>query len=431
MPPTAECRDFGYRADDEWAKLPAGWSWNEAPGVATDSQDRVYVFHRGEHPVLVFDREGNFLRSWGEGIFVRPHGITIGPDDSVYCTDDQAHVVHKFSPDGRLLMTLGTPGKPSDTGATSNDFRTVKYSGPPFNFPTNLAIAPNGDLFISDGYGNARVHHYSPDGKLLNSWGEPGAGKGQFHIPHGIAIDAAGSVWVADRENSRIQIFTPEGKFVAEWTDVAVRHSKEAERLGADGVMVVPPFYSSPTEDELFEHYRRIAEAIGIPVMIYNNPNTANVDLSAAFVARLAQIDNVRYIKESSGDIHRVSEILRLCGDRMTVLAGYHAFDSMLLGAQGWVSVCGNIVPALSAKLYELTVAKGDVAAGRAHYNSLLPLLDAISGDLYVSATKAALNLIGMPMGQPRPPRLPLPAAQVAGLRRVLIELGALKDKAA
>jgi DNA-binding beta-propeller fold protein YncE len=221
IPPTTTCRDFGYVVDDHWAKLPPRIRWTEVAGVAVDARDRVFVFNRGDHPVIVFDRDGNALNMWGEGHFKRPHGITIGPDDSVYCTDDQAHVVHKFSPDGRLLMTLGTPGKPSDTGATSNDFRTVKYSGPPFNFPTNLAIAPNGDLFISDGYGNARVHHYSPDGKLLNSWGEPGAGKGQFHIPHGIAIDAAGSVWVADRENSRIQIFTPEGKFVAEWTDVA------------------------------------------------------------------------------------------------------------------------------------------------------------------------------------------------------------------
>lgn len=217
----------------------------------------------------------------------------------------------------------------------------------------------------------------------------------------------------------------------AEWTDVAVRHSKEAERLGADGVMVVPPFYSSPTEDELFEHFRRIAEAISIPVMLYNNPNTANVDLLPAFVARLAQVDNIRYIKESSGDIYRVSDIQRLAGDKMTVFAGYHAFDSMLLGAKGWVSVCGNIVPDLSANLYTLTVEKGDAAAGRKHYHRLLPLLDAISGDLYVSATKAALNLIGMPVGHPRGPRLPLPQAKIPALRRVLIELGALKEKAA
>ena len=120
----------------------------------------------------------------------------------------------------------------------------------------------------------------------------------------------------------------------AEWTDVAVRYSREAERLGAAGVMVVPPFYSSPTEDELFEHYRRIAEAISIPIMVYNNPNTSNVDLRPQFVARLGELDAVRYIKESSGDISRVREIARLTGGGVTCFAGYHAYDSMVLGGR-------------------------------------------------------------------------------------------------
>src|SRR5262245_6161190 len=120
------CREFGYRADDEWHKLPAGITWPEVAGVATDSKDSVFVFNRGEHPVIVFDRDGKFLTSWGEGVFARPHGITIGPDDSVYCTDDVGHVMRKFTPEGRLLMTLGTRDKPSATGATSIDFRTVK-----------------------------------------------------------------------------------------------------------------------------------------------------------------------------------------------------------------------------------------------------------------------------------------------------------------
>jgi len=218
---TPVCREFGYVADDKWAKLPRGITWPEVAGVAVDSRDRVFVFNRGEHPVIVFDRDGNVLSMWGEGQFTRPHGITIGRDDAVYCTDDLGHTVQKFTADGLLLMTLGTPGSPSDTGATSIDFRTIQYSGPPFHYPTNVAIGDNGDLFISDGYGNARVHQFSADGELLQSWGEPGKGRGQFHVPHGIAIDAAGYVWVADRENSRIQIFTRTGDFAFEWTDVA------------------------------------------------------------------------------------------------------------------------------------------------------------------------------------------------------------------
>lgn len=216
-----------------------------------------------------------------------------------------------------------------------------------------------------------------------------------------------------------------------EWTDKAVAFSRQAEQLGADGVMVVPPYYSSPTEDELFEHYRRIAEAISVPVMVYNNPNTANVDLSPAFLARLAQVDNIRYVKESSGDISRVREIDRLSGGRMTVFAGYHACDSIRLGAKGWVSVCGNIVPRLSADIYNLALTSETMEEGRELYYRLMPLLDAISGDLYVSATKAAMRLIGMPVGDPRPPRLPLPEANVAVLRQVLSNLDVLEEKAA
>ena len=213
--------EFTYQADCDWAQWPADWQVSEVTAVATDSQDRVFVFNRGDHPVAVFDPGGKALFSWGAGLFVRPHGIWIGPDDAVYLTDDLDHTVHKFTPEGERLWTLGTSGKPSDTGATSTDFRTIRQAGPPFHYPTNLAPAPSGELYISDGYGNARIHKFSADGRLLLSWGEPGSEPGHFHVPHGIAVDAAGTVYVADRENSRLQLFSPEGKFLAQWTDVA------------------------------------------------------------------------------------------------------------------------------------------------------------------------------------------------------------------
>ena len=213
--------EFRYLANSDWAQWPAGWQVSEVTGVASDSRDRVFVFNRGDHPVAVFDPDGQIVSSWGAGMFVRPHGIWIGPDDAVYLTDDLDHTVHKFTPDGERLWTLGTSGKPSDTGATSVDYRTIRQAGPPFHFPTNLAPAPSGELYISDGYGNARIHKYSADGRLLHSWGEPGSGPGQFHVPHGIAVDAAGTVYVADRENSRLQLFSPEGEFLTEWKDVA------------------------------------------------------------------------------------------------------------------------------------------------------------------------------------------------------------------
>ena len=210
----------------------------------------------------------------------------------------------------------------------------------------------------------------------------------------------------------------------AEWTDESIRYSKDAESLGADGVMIVPPYYASPSEDELFEHYRRIAEAIAIPIMVYNNPFTSNVDLKPHLVARLSEIDHVSYIKESSGDVGRVAEIRNLCGDRMTVFAGYFPFESFAAGAQGYVSVFSNIAPKMSADLFTLTVDDSNLKDARALYFKLLPLFQALSGDLYVSATKAALNLMGMCVGSPRPPRLPLPANKIGSLEVVLAELG-------
>jgi DNA-binding beta-propeller fold protein YncE len=209
-----------YNPIPGWGELPAGWSFVEVAGVATDSRDNVYVFNRGQHPVIVFTPDGKFLHAWGEGQFVRPHGLTIGPDDLLYLTDDKDHTVRKYTAHGDLLMTLGSSGTPSDTGLQDFDYRTIKRGGPPFNHPTNLALGPNGEMYISDGYGNARVHKFSADGVLLQSWGEPGNGPGQFNLPHGIAVDQRGRIIVADRENNRLQFFSPDGEFLDAWTNV-------------------------------------------------------------------------------------------------------------------------------------------------------------------------------------------------------------------
>ncbi|MDZ4686284.1 MAG: peptidyl-alpha-hydroxyglycine alpha-amidating lyase family protein [Planctomycetaceae bacterium] len=212
---------FTYEARADWERRPAGYTWLEATAVAVDAEDRVYVFNRGEQPVMVFGRDGEYLHSWGAGLFARPHGIAIGPDGAVYCTDDLDHTIKKFSPRGELLQVLGTSGRPSDTGATSIDYRTIQHAGPPFYFPTNVAFGPAGELYVSDGYGNARIHKFTSAGQLVCSWGEPGDQPGQFHVPHGIAVDRHGTVWVADRENSRIQSFSSDGEFRGEWTDIA------------------------------------------------------------------------------------------------------------------------------------------------------------------------------------------------------------------
>ena len=174
-----------------------------------DSKDNVYVFNRGEHPMMVFDQEGNFLRSWGEGLFVRAHGIHIGPDESIYCTDDDDHTVRKCTLDGKVLLEIGVPGKPAPY-----------MSGEPFHRCTHTALSPDGDIFVSDGYGNSRVHKYTPNGELIMSWGEPGTDPGQFNIVHNIVADDDGWIYVADRENHRVQVFDTNGKYEAQWNNL-------------------------------------------------------------------------------------------------------------------------------------------------------------------------------------------------------------------
>ncbi|MEX2617040.1 MAG: peptidyl-alpha-hydroxyglycine alpha-amidating lyase family protein [Alphaproteobacteria bacterium] len=198
--------EFTYREERDWAKLPDGWYFDDVAAVAVDDKDQVYVFNRGEHPMIVFDRDGNFLRSWGEGVFNRPHGISVAADGTLYCTDDGDHTMRQCTADGKVLMTIGVPGQPAPY-----------MSGEPFHRCTHTAQSPQGDIYVSDGYGNARVHKYAPDGRLLFSWGEPGTDPGQFNIAHNICCDADGWVYVADRENHRVQVFNGDGKYETQW----------------------------------------------------------------------------------------------------------------------------------------------------------------------------------------------------------------------
>ena len=201
--------DYKYEIKENWAKLPDGWSFKEVAAVGVDRQDNVYCFTRGEHPVIVFDRDGNFLRSWGENQYIRAHGVHMGPDDSIYLTDDGGHFVRKSSLDGKVLLELGVPGKPAPY-----------LSGEPFNRCTHTALSPKGEIYVSDGYGNAKVHKYAPDGKLLLSWGEPGSDPGEFNLVHNICTDADGWVYVADRENHRVQVFDGNGKYETQWNNL-------------------------------------------------------------------------------------------------------------------------------------------------------------------------------------------------------------------
>lgn len=207
MAPFVGAGDFRYEYQPGWAKLPSDMALSGPSGVAVDSRDRVYVFQRLGPPVLVFDRDGNFLDAWERrnGVPLEAHHIHIGPDDTVYLTDRDAHQILLYDTAGSLQSSLG-----------SRDRAAMQA---PFNHPADVCVAPSGELFVADGYGNSSVHRFSANGGHINSFGSPGSGPGQFRVPHSVRVSRDGRVYVADRENNRVQVFTAEGEFLAEWTD--------------------------------------------------------------------------------------------------------------------------------------------------------------------------------------------------------------------
>ena len=210
---------YRYELVENWAKLPAGQSFGNVSAVATDSRDRVYVFQRKDPPVLVFERDGTYVTGWGIGAFANPHGIFIAKDIA-YLTDRDDSVCVTYTLDGKPLQVLGTRGQHSDTGGEKPGELVPRAAGP-FNYPTEMVPAPSGDLYVTDGYRNARVHRFSHAGQLLASWGAPGKTEpNQFHLPHSLIADGDGSIYVCDRENNRIQVFSGEGKFLAMWSDL-------------------------------------------------------------------------------------------------------------------------------------------------------------------------------------------------------------------
>lgn len=216
-------RTYAYELVQGWGTLPAGWELVDVVGVRASSRDLIYVFNRGTHPIVIFDLAGNVVGHWGDGAFHRPHGLQIGPDDTIYCVDDLGCTVQAFTPEGKRLFTLGTPDQESDTG-WSGSYDTLA-GGPPFNRPTNLAVGANGDLYVSDGYQNCKTHRFSADPaggapRLVQSWGSAGRGPGQFRLPHGACAEPEGTILIGDRMNDRVQRFAATGEYLAEWSDV-------------------------------------------------------------------------------------------------------------------------------------------------------------------------------------------------------------------
>jgi 6-bladed beta-propeller len=212
-----------YVALPDWGKLPAGRMWGSSSAVEIDRDGTsVWVAERcgvnscagkNDPPVLKFDASGQLMKAFGAGLLIFPHGIYVDKEDNVWVTDGQGadgkgHQVIKFSSDGRVLMTLGKAGVPGDGPDT-------------FNQPNDVVVGANGDIFVADGHtpnkGNARIVKFTKDGKFIKQWGEHGSGPGQFEVPHALALDSEGRLFVGDRANNRIQIFDQDGKFIAQW----------------------------------------------------------------------------------------------------------------------------------------------------------------------------------------------------------------------
>jgi DNA-binding beta-propeller fold protein YncE len=232
----------GFRLAEGWEQLPQGFVHGDVSDVAVDADDNVYLLTRRTERVIVYDSSGRFINAWGDGEFgSKPHGITVGPGGTVFVVDETNHVVRLYDKDGSRRGNVGS-GVPSDSGidgaisSFSERIASIVRGAPPFNLPTKVAVAPAGDLYVTDGYGNCRVHHFNSGGGLIGSWGEPGSGPGQFRLPHHVLVHEGERLLVCDRENDRIQVFDLDGRFVAEWTEV---QRPAAVAAGPDGMLYV------------------------------------------------------------------------------------------------------------------------------------------------------------------------------------------------
>ena len=226
LPPKALIASTSYQVVHGWPTLPEGFAFGQVAGVGVDSHNHVFVFHRGDHPIMcIGGATGEIIKFWGDGFFDIPHGLAVDSKDNVWVTDVGLHQVFKFSHEGELLMTLG------EKGVTGLDDAH-------FNKPTDVAITPSGDFYVSDGYGNSRVVKFSPKGKFLFDWGKKGDLPGEFDLPHGIALDPQGRVYVADRTNSRVQVFDETGNFLAEWKSAGIGRPWDVA-VGPDGFVYI------------------------------------------------------------------------------------------------------------------------------------------------------------------------------------------------
>jgi sugar lactone lactonase YvrE len=198
-----------YEVVPSWPVRPKDVKWGAVAGIAICPSQQIWTFNRGPVPVQVYTADGQLVRSWGQGQFREPHSVRIDSNGFVWLVDSGLHVVQKFAPEGKLLLTLGTPAEPGEDSTH-------------LNRPTDVAVTRSGQIFVTDGYGNNRIVHFDEDGRFVRTWGTLGSGPGQFSLPHSIALDSRGRLFVADRNNARVQVFDQGGQFLDQWRDLLV-----------------------------------------------------------------------------------------------------------------------------------------------------------------------------------------------------------------
>lgn len=254
----------GYQVDPGWPQRPSQIQWGAVSGVAVDGQDQVWVYTRAIPPVQVYDSSGKFLRAWGEGVINNAHHVKFDPQGNVWLSDIGNHTVMQFTPEGKLLKTLGTKGVAGEDATHLNQ-------------PTDMAISPTGEIFVSDGYANSRVVHFDKTGKFVKAWGKLGTKPGEFSLPHSIVMDSKGRLYVADRNNVRIQVFDQKGKYLEQWANVIVPWGLSITKADEIWVCGSSPmqwrdqgtFLGIPPKDQVFMKFNtsgKLLQFWGVPI---------------------------------------------------------------------------------------------------------------------------------------------------------------------
>jgi sugar lactone lactonase YvrE len=252
----------GYEAAENWARLPSGIELTGVVSAAADADGNVYAFRRADPPIVKLDRNGGFVHSLAEKMFVSAHGLHIDRKGMLWATDVQGHVVYELDPDGHALLTLGTKG--------------VSGEGPDtFNGPTDVLVTSAGDIFVTDGQFNSRVVHFTPAGKFVKAWGTKGTEPGQFKIPHALAIDSKGRLFVADRDNQRIELFDQDGRFLEQWTQFG---SPSGIFISADDTLYVAAIGSKSGLIVASARDGQIRDFVPIPTKGVNGPHMITAD---------------------------------------------------------------------------------------------------------------------------------------------------------